>query len=120
MEILILELIWWAILFFFFWALRDASGRAQEDVDALALLNRQEDALRQRIRFRRPEGMRDPIGRYMDQPIYRYVELNGRIYQFDRACPPDLAHTVDPDDLYVAPGLVYQECARRTQRALQA
>lgn len=112
MELLILELIWWAILFLFFWALRDARGRIDADVESLALINDPHAERRRRTRFQRPQQVREPIGSYQGEPIYHYVEMDGRTYQFDRVCPPESATTVDRDELYLAPGLVYQECAK--------
>jgi hypothetical protein len=117
MELLILELIWWGILILFFWALR--GSQAAPDMESMALLNDGRDPVVRRTRFRRPRTMREPIGTYQDQQIYRYVVMDdGRTYQFDRVCPPDLAGTVDLDELYVAPGLVYQECASSEQRVV--
>lgn len=112
MEILILELIWWGILFLFFWALRDARGRLQEDVEALALINDVQADGRRKPGFQRPQKVRELIGSYQGEPIYHYAELDGRTYQFDRVCPLEAAATIDRDELYLAPGLVYQECAR--------
>lgn len=110
MELLILELIWWGILFFFFWALRDARGQMQADLESLALLDDGNGA-KQRNGFRRPQSLREQIGRYQNQPIFRYAVADGRMYEFNRVCPLEMASAVDADELYVAPGLVYQECA---------
>lgn len=112
MELLILELIWWAVLFFFFWALRDARGRLNADIESMALLDESHNPTTARSKgFRRPQAVREPIGSYQGQPIFRFADLDGRTYQFDRVCPPEIGGTVDTDELYVAPGLVYQECA---------
>jgi hypothetical protein len=110
MELLILELLWWAVLFFFFWALRDARGKLGADLESLALIDEPEAATgRHRTGFQQAQKVREPIGRYQDKPIYRYAEVNGHLYQFDRVCPPDAASHIDRDELYLAPGLVYQE-----------
>lgn len=121
MELLILELIWWAILFLFFWGLRDARNRLQAEVESVAQAGETPEPPRPRSRLRpAPSSAHERIGTYQDSPIYRYVELDGRSYQFDRVCPPDLADTVGSDEVYLAPGLVYQECVSSPQPALQA
>ncbi|HVL76406.1 MAG TPA: hypothetical protein VM406_10335 [Noviherbaspirillum sp.] len=111
MELLILEIIWWAVLFFFFWALRDARGRLQADLEAMALVNDDRSGRPRLARFQRPQNMRHAIGSYQGQTIYRFVDVDGRTYEFDRACPPECAASVEPDEVYLAPGLVYREAA---------
>lgn len=121
MELLILELIWWAILFLFFWGLRDARTRMQNEVESMALINEGLQTSKRKPRLRLPPAsVREPIGTYLDKPIYRYVELDGRNWQFDRVCPPELSESVDLDELYLAPGLVYQECRPGTAAPLPA
>lgn len=109
MEILILELIWWGLLFLFFWWLRSTRGRLESEIEAATLIH-EEYGARNRSGFQRPQQVRDPIGSYQGAPIYRYAELDGKTYCFDRVCPPDAASSVARDELYIAPGLVYQEC----------
>lgn len=112
MEILILELVWWGLLFLFFWGLRGARGQLEADIEAGTQLHRSGET-RNRNAFQQPQQVREPIGSYQGAPIYHYAELNGKIYRFDRVCPPDIADSIECDELYIAPGLVYQACAAR-------
>lgn len=112
MELLILELIWWAVLFFFFWALRDVRGKSDLDLESMALIDdRAGSTPPTRNGFQQAQAVREPIGNYQNAPIYRYAEVNGQLYQFDRVCPLDAASSIDSDELYLAPGLVYQKSA---------
>ena len=105
-------MIWWAVLFLFFWTLRDARGRLQAEVEAMALRGERRPNGRNINGFQYPQRVREPIGSYQGLPIYQYAEMDGRTYRFDRICPMEAAATsVDRDELYIAPGLVYQECA---------
>ena len=76
--------------------------------------------------FRRFDGYRDPrtlgqivdlaqtghpaetIGRLGDVPIYHHLDWRGRRFDYDRLVRPDYQLRVRPDELYVAPGLVYR------------
>ncbi|MGE5640034.1 MAG: hypothetical protein ACM30H_08055 [Clostridia bacterium] len=58
--------------------------------------------------FDLPERVTDPIGRYMDKPIYRSVFLAGQEYFFDRIAPqPELAFVSSRERL-VSPGIIYR------------
>ena len=46
------------------------------------------------------------------------TSADGRTYRFDRVCPMEAAATVDRDELYVAPGLVYQAIPQAVAQAL--
>lgn len=111
MDLVLLEIICWGALLFFFWALKEGLGHVESDIESLGLASagRQMHHAGQ-IRFHRPERVEEPIGTYRDAPIFRYAVFLGRTYQFDRVCPPEAALRVDPDERWVAPGLVYQEC----------
>lgn len=110
MELLILELIWWGCLFLFFWALRDGRIKRGDEGESLPFGEPQAMPLLPGLRFQHPNQVREPIGSYQGAPIHRYAEMNGRLYQFDRVCPPEAALGVKREELYLAPGLVYQEC----------
>lgn len=121
MDIVLIELVLWAGLLFFFWALKEGLSHVESDIEALSLLPNARQSLSAggRIRFDRPEQVEEPIGSYRDTQIYRYAMIHGRMYQFDRICPPDSGMSVDPDERCVAPGLVYQECGNQNIAAGQ-
>lgn len=111
MDLVLLELVCWAGLLFFFWALKDGLGNIETDIESLGFAaNAKQGVPGDRIRFERPERVEEPIGSYRDAQIYRYAVIHGRTYQFDRVCPPDSNIRLDADERCVAPGLVYQEC----------
>lgn len=111
MDIVLLELILWVGLLFFFWALKEGLGRVEADIESLGVANaRQAYVAGSTTGIWRPEKVAERIGTYRDMPIFRYVMIQGRSYQFDRVCPPECRSDVDQEERYVAPGLVYQEC----------
>jgi hypothetical protein len=110
MDVLLIELVLWGGLLFFFWALKDGLGRVETDLDALGLLDGRQRSGDAAERFVQPDDMADPIGTYQGQPIYRYVLVNGRRYQFDRVLPYTPSGRLDDEELYVRPGLVYLPC----------
>ena len=112
MDLVLLELICWAGLLFFFWALKEGLGQVESDIESLGLVSngRHSVAADGHNRFDRPERVEEPIGSYRDTQIYRYAVIHGRTYQFDRVCPPDSGMKLEADERCVAPGLVYQEC----------
>ncbi len=79
--------------------------------------------------FRRFDGYRDPrtlgqivdlvqtghpvesIGHLGDVPIYCHLDWRGCRFNYDRLVQPDYQLRVRPDELYVAPGLVYRAAA---------
>lgn len=112
MDFMLIELVLWIGLLFFFWALKEGLGRVESDIESLGLVTNGRRSLR-RVRkqqFYRPERMAEPIGTYRDAQIYRYAVIEGRTYQFDRICPVESDMILEPEERYVAPGLVYQEC----------
>lgn len=111
MDLLLIELVLWAGLLFFFWALKDGLGKVESDLESLGLLNgpAQRKAANP-LRYARPEKVMDPIGSYKDAPIYRYAFVNGRRYQFDRVLPPEGNKLLKEEEFYLEPGLVYVSC----------
>lgn len=47
------------------------------------------------------------IGRWGDFTLYEYVVQTGRHFVYDRLACPDYRYRVAPDELFVAPGMVY-------------
>lgn len=116
MDFLLIEILLWGGLLFFFWALKDGLSHVESDIESMGLMgNKRQDLHRGTAssRFVNPEHVTEPIGRYCDTQIYRYAVIEGKTYQFDRVCPAESGLTLDPDERWVAPGLVYQECADR-------
>ncbi|HEY8609477.1 MAG TPA: hypothetical protein VIM12_20365 [Noviherbaspirillum sp.] len=110
MDLVLLELILWVGLLFFFWALKEGLGRVEADIESLGVANARRTFRSGASDFCRPDQVADQIGTYRDMPIFRYVMIQGRAYQFDRVCLPECRDEVDKDERCVAPGLVYQEC----------
>ncbi|OWW22178.1 hypothetical protein [Noviherbaspirillum denitrificans] len=112
MDLVLLELVCWAGLLFFFWALKEGLGQVESDIESMGLVpnGRGMMAPNGPLRFDLPERVDELIGSYRDSQIFRYAVIQGRTYQFDRVCPPGSGMSVEPDERYVAPGLVYQEC----------
>lgn len=109
MDLFIIELVCWGGLLFFFWALKDGLGSVETDIESLGVLQGSGKAISggQPIRYYKPELTREQIGSYRDQPIYRYVVIDGRTYQFDRVFPPESTGFLADEERCVAPGLVY-------------
>ncbi len=107
MEIILIELLLWAGLVFFFWALRDGLNHVEAELDA----RRGEEAdvrfTMSIINFDRAEDVREQIGRYRDAPIYRFATISGRIYQFAHILPCESFSLLQADERCLAPGLVY-------------
>ena len=114
MDLVLIELVLWAGLLFFFWALKEGLSHVESDIESLGLMSnaRQITSTGGRLSFYRPERVEELIGTYRDAQIYRYAIIQGRTYQFDRILPPECAMTVDVEERCVAPGLVYQECCK--------
>ena len=111
MDLVLLELVCWAGLLFFFWALKEGLSHVESDIESMGLVpNGRVMAQSGPVRFERPERVEELIGSYRDTQIFRYAVIHGLTYQFDRVCPPETAMRLEADERCVAPGLVYQEC----------
>jgi hypothetical protein len=110
MDVLLIELVLWGGLLFFFWALKDGLGRIENDLEALGLVDGRQRAADATGRYVQPDKVFEPIGRYQDEPIYRYAVINGRDYQFDRVLPNAPQGRLDAGELCIRPGLVYVPC----------
>lgn len=117
MDLILIELICWVGLLFFFWALKDALGRVENDIESFSVFNnhaQQAMLAQQRIQHYRPQTVSEPIGSYRGEPIYRYVVIDGRSYEFDRVCPSENMAMLGEQERCVVPGLVYTECRNKT------
>jgi hypothetical protein len=60
--------------------------------------------------FVQAENGKDAIGIYGGTPIYRYVDIEGKPYLFDRLLISGDLVIMERGERCVAPGLVYREC----------
>ncbi len=108
-EIILIELLLWAGLIFFFWALRDGLNQAEAELEG------QERPLEHGISilpsFDRPDRLTEPIGRYRDAQIYRIAFFEGKAYQFQHILPWESFSFLMTGERCIAPGLVYAMCA---------
>jgi hypothetical protein len=110
MDLLMIEVVLWVGLLFLFWALKDGLGRVESDLESLGLLNSSRRAGEAIRHYAQPDQLLEPIGSYKDEPIYRYAYINGLRYQFDRVRPAETAGTLNEEERYLQPGLVYVRC----------
>ena len=109
MDILAIELLLWAVLIFFFWALKDGLGNIEADIESLGLFPSNKHRLvSARLRFEQPEKLSDVMGNYMGGQIYRYAVIAGEQYEFDHICPSQISSVIREGERCIAPGLVYR------------
>ncbi|HZW14344.1 MAG TPA: hypothetical protein VFF81_14290 [Noviherbaspirillum sp.] len=110
MDLVLIELVLWIGLLFFFWALKEGLGHVESDIESLGMLPNARHSFNtsSQTQFVRPERVAELIGTYRDAHIYRYAIIHGRVYQFDRVCPPESKMALNEEECCVAPGLVYQ------------
>ena len=109
MEIILIELLLWAGLIFFFWALRDGLNQAEAEMETPELAF--EQAISILPSFDRPDRLSEPIGRYRDAQIYRIAVFEGKSYQFQHILPWESLAFLVTGERCIAPGLVYAMCA---------
>lgn len=121
MDLVILELVCWGGLLFFFWALKDGLGKVETDIESLGFFKNPRSAplSSRRAQFSRPEAVREPMGSYRGETIYRFAVIEGRAYQFDRVLPPGTVEQLADEERYLAPGLVYLEHDTNIPPAIQ-
>jgi hypothetical protein len=109
MEIILIEVLLWAGLIFFFWALRDGLKNVESDLESQ---NPDGGASLSPIsspNFDLAEKVSEPIGRYRDAPIYRYAVIGGKNYQFAYVLPFEQFVSPQTGCRCLAPGLVYAQ-----------
>ena len=107
MEIILIELLLWAGLIFFFWALRDGLNHVESELEAQGSDGGIISISVSVVSFDRAETVSEPIGRYRDAPIYRYAVIGGKNYQFAHILPGESFLTLPAEGRCLAPGLVY-------------
>lgn len=112
MDLVLIEILLWVGLLFFFWALKEGLGNVESDIESLGLLQNARNSLLREGKAHPycPEHVAEPIGSYRETQIYRYAVIHGRVYQFDRICPPGSNMSLEEEECYVEPGLIYQAC----------
>jgi len=108
MDMLLMELLLWGGLFFLFWALKDALGSVETDIDAWGVRN--DIGVHKSLHpvgFTTPDEVADVIGSYRDAAIYRYVRVGSERYTFDHIQLVGEEELLLENERCVAPGLVY-------------
>jgi len=108
MELIAIDLILWLGFGLLLWVLKDSFKNIQSD------LRHYRQPLRPRAELKcdaiaTPQRLIDPIGQYLDQPIYRYAIIDGRHYRFDHVCSKEMVTRLTETQRWIAPGLVYVE-----------
>lgn len=121
MDLIIIELVCWGGLLFFFWALKDGLGKVETDIESVGFFKSARKAAHaaRHTHFSCPEVVREPIGSYRGETIYRFAVIDGRTYQFDRVLSPGTGEQIIEEERCIAPGLVYLECSAAIPPAVQ-
>ena len=104
MDLLLIELILWAGLFFLFWALKDGLGQVESDMNPVGVGNCKPG---RHFAYIAPEAMSERIGTYRDKPIFRYAVIEGRDYQYDRIRFAGDHSRLQENECCIEPGLIY-------------
>ena len=111
MDLIAIELLLWAGLIFFFWALKDALNHVESDIEALGFnAGRRASNLSTGFQYDRPDQLIEAIGNYMDIQIFRYAVIAGENYQFDHIFSSGSQMGPEDEQRCLAPGLVYVRC----------
>ena len=114
MDLIAIELILWAGLIFFFWAMKDILNHIESDIEGLGLnLGQHVSNPSKHFHFDQPDRLTESIGNYMDAPIYRRAVIAGEEYQFDHIVPAGTTMIPRDEQRCLAPGLVYVRCSPR-------
>jgi hypothetical protein len=107
MDFILIEVLLWAALIFFFWALKDNLGRVEADIEDFGLLRMRTTSQKTGARgFDSADQLLEPIGHYRDTPIFQYAVIGDRCYRFDRVTPEGPRDAAE-DERCIAPGLIY-------------
>jgi hypothetical protein len=110
LEIILIELLLWAGLIFFFWALRDGLNQVEADLAAKNQRKPASEVANSPAYFDRPDQLSEPIGRYRDTQIYRIAVIEGKPYHFQHILPWGSFSSLLAGERCIAPGLVYAMC----------
>lgn len=113
MEIILIELLLWAGLVFFFWALKDGLSHVENDIESLGFNARQFPPSLMRMRYDRPDRVSEAIGSYQGAQIYHYATIGGENYEYDHIFPLGSDIMLEQGQRCLEPGLVYVRCENR-------
>ena len=108
MEIAIIEIVLWLGFGLLLWALRESLNNVEIELHGPPPYRREATSLPPASR---PQQLFEPIGRYADRIIHEFAVIDGRGYRFECVCPRRDATRLEKHQRWVAPGLVYAECA---------
>ncbi len=107
MEIAVIEILLWLGFGLLLWALRESLNSVEVELNAAPPTRRPAPLPPPS----KPQKLVGPIGRYADRPIHEFAIIEGRTYRFECVCPRRDANRLACHQRWVAPGLVYAECA---------
>lgn len=108
MEIAIIEILLWLGFGLLLWALRESLNGVELELHGPPPGKPVAAALPVASK---PQQLLEPIGRYADRIIHEFAVIDGRIYRFECVCARRDATRLGRHQRWVAPGLVYAECA---------
>jgi hypothetical protein len=112
MDIVLIELLLWAGLIFFFWALKDGLTSVESDLEALGINAYSHQTSLRHFRYDRPERVSEAIGTYQGAQIYHYATFAGENYEYDHIFTAENAIALEVGQRCLEPGLVYVRCER--------
>lgn len=112
MEIILIELLLWAGLIFFFWALKDGLSNVESDIEAFGIHAPLPPSPRN-LHFDHPERVSEAIGSYQGEQIYHYATFCGEQFQYDHIVPAESDITLEEGQRCLEPGLIYVRCEDR-------
>lgn len=110
MDFLIVEILLWLGFALLIWALRDSLIQIENEFELRAPPTSSLQAARP-ANASRPQQLIDPIGHYRGRTIHDYAIIDGRPYRFAYVCPWTQSASLDNEQRWISPGLVYVECA---------
>ncbi len=108
MEIAIIEILLWLGFGLLLWALRESLNGVEIELHGPPPARHPAPALPPASR---PQHLLQPIGRYAGRIIHEFAVIEGRGYRFECVCARRDASVLKRHQRWVAPGLVYAECA---------
>lgn len=108
MEIAIIEIVLWLGFGLLLWALRESLNSVEIELHGPPPARPARQPLPPASK---PQQLFEPIGRYADRIIHDFAVIDGRAYRFECVCPRREATRLERHQRWVAPGLVYAECA---------
>ena len=108
MELAAIELLLWLGFALLIWALKDSLQQMETEFREFHFSAVADRSVRREL-IATPQRLIEPMGWYLDRQIHRYAIIDGRHYRFDHISPADMRFTLNDQQRWVAPGLVYTE-----------